>query len=121
MIGLFAGSMSKAGAQSDGSCRPKSIFQTVDIHRTDLAEVDRLASCLRLTVLKAWEAKRENVMRSGDWTAMPRLFREFLQLKESGLHILVSRLAFRLGLNKMARISSETALFMLQEFASTAK
>lgn len=113
--------MSKAEAQSDGGRRPKSRFQTGDIHRTDLSEVDRLASCLRVTVLKAWKAKRENVMRSGDWTAMPRLFREFLQLKESGLHLLVARLAFRLGLHKMARISSETALFMLEEFASTAK
>lgn len=121
MISSFAGIMSKPVAQSDASGRPQPKFYSANIHRTELAEVDRLACSLRVTVLARWKAKRENVMRNGDWSAMPQLFREFLQLKETGLHLLVARLAFRLRLHKMARISSETALFMLEEFTSVTK
>lgn len=86
-----------------------------------MAEVDRLTSLLRVNVLKAWKAKRENIMRNNDWTAMPQLFSEFLQLQECRLHMCVARLAFQLGLRAIARQSSETALFMLQDFASVSK
>jgi hypothetical protein len=91
------------------------------IHCGDMAEVDSLASLLRVTVLKAWKAKRENIMRNGDWTAMPQLFSEFLQFQECRLHMCVARMTFRLGLHTIARQSSETALFMLQDFASITK
>lgn len=91
------------------------------IHSDDMAEVDRLTSLLRVNVLKAWKAKRENIMRNNDWTAMPQLFSEFLQLQECRLHMCVARLTFRLGLHAIARQSSETALFMLQDFASVSK
>jgi hypothetical protein len=87
----------------------------------DLAELDRVASTLRVMVWAAWKAKRENVVRNGDWTAMPQLFRAWLQLNESGLHMRAAKLAYWAGLHTMARISSETALFMLEDCALTAK
>jgi hypothetical protein len=104
-----------------GSSVPNKTVRKREIVHNDLTELDRISSTLQVIVWKAWKAKRENVMQNGDWTVMPQLFREWLQLKESALHMQVAKLAFLAGLHTMARISSETALFMLEDCALAAK